>query len=87
MKKQKRKEKVKEKERKKKKEKRHTKQLCKRRYESTGAPEAGGPLGWIRSSPTPSIFLLFSERKVIIKISHFQTNVLSFNRYYIREWF
>jgi len=71
---------------KKRKEKRHTKQLCKRRYESTGAPEAGGPLGWIRSSPTPSIFLLFSERKVI-KISHFQTNVLSFNRYYIREWF
>ena len=30
--------------RKKRKEKRHTKQLCKRRYESTGASEAGGPL-------------------------------------------
>ena len=29
---------------KKEKEKRHTKQLCKRRYESTGASEAGGPL-------------------------------------------
>jgi hypothetical protein len=43
----------KEKKEKKRKEKRHTKQLCKRRYESTGAPEAGGPLGWIRSSPTP----------------------------------
>ena len=32
------------KKKKKRKEKRHTKQLCKRRYESTGASEAGGPL-------------------------------------------
>ena len=69
----------KRKRKKKKKEKRHTKQLCKRRYESTGAPEAGGPLGWIRSSPTPSIFLLFSERKVI-KISHFPNKCAIFQK-------
>jgi hypothetical protein len=84
MKKQKRKrEKKKKKKRKRKeKEKRHTKQLCKRRYESTGTSEAGGlpmdPVG-----PTPQFFLLlFSERKVI-KISHFPINMLSFNRYHI----
>jgi len=41
----------------KRKEKRHTKQLCKRRYESTGASEAVGP-PMDRVGPTPQFFLL-----------------------------
>jgi len=67
---------------KKRKEKRHTKQLCKRRYESTGASEAGGPLMDYPVEPSPLNFLLFSERKVI-KISHFPTNI----DIIFREWF
>ena len=52
MKKQKRKEK-------KRKEKRHTKQLCKRRYESTGASEAGGPRLMDPVEPnTPQFFFI-----------------------------
>jgi len=77
------KQKRKEKERKEK-EKRHTKQLCKSRYESTGTSEAGGPR-MDPVGPTPPIFLLFSEK--VIKISINPTNMLSFNRYHIREWF
>jgi len=48
------KQKRKEKERKEK-EKRHTKQLCKSRYESTGTSEAGGPR-MDPVGPTPQFF-------------------------------
>ena len=47
------------KKKKKRKEKRHTKQLCKRRYESTGASEAGGPRLMDPVEPnTPQFFFI-----------------------------
>ena len=49
---------------KKRKEKRHTKQLCKRRYESTGASEAGGPRRMDPVEPnTPQFFYYLVKEK------------------------
>ena len=57
-------EETKEKRKRKRKEKRHTKQLCKRRYESTGASEAGGPRRMDPVEPnTPQFFYYLVKEK------------------------